>query len=214
MSEQRWGPLAVLGPQEVCRSICFARGSVRGCHQPLCGDGAPCSVAVHPSLCAGASHLPHSAFHHLTPNYFTLWDHKPPEIGGLLNCISPSIHRTRQVLHKACLISFKIMCLLFLPGALIFLFKSQHPLNLSVNVLCSLQASSQRKALLASRLEKLNKRSLVQAHSLAPGETHLSRHPQLKSPHCCPARSQPSVQRGRATLFSFFFGCAVQHVRS
>lgn len=179
----------VLGPQEVCRSIFSDRGSVRGCCQPLCGDGTRCSVTVHLSLCSGASHLPHSAFHHLTPNYFTLWDHNPPEIGDLLNCIFPSIHGTWQVLHKACLISFKIMCLLFLPGTLIFLFKSQHPLNLSVNVLCSLQASFWRKALLASRLGKLNERSLVQAHSWAPGETHPNLHPQLKSPHCCPARS-------------------------
>lgn len=75
-------------------------------------------------------------------NYFTRRDHKAPEIGDLLNFIFPSIHCTWQVLNEAYLINFRIMYLLLLPSALIFLFKSQHPLNLSVNILCSLQASS------------------------------------------------------------------------
>lgn len=109
----------------------------------------PVSSTVRTAFSMLCKYVPKPAFGHLSPppyvlpfisslaNFFTLWDHKTPEIRDLLNFIFPLIHCTWKVLNKPYLISFKIMCL-FLPGALFFLFKPQHPLNPSVNVLCSL----------------------------------------------------------------------------
>lgn len=84
-------------------------------------------------------HVP--PFISLLANFSTLRDHKPHEIRDLLNFMFPSIYlfHTWQVINKTYLINYKIMYLLLLPGALFFLFKSQHLLNHSVNVLCSLQ---------------------------------------------------------------------------
>lgn len=127
--------------QSIC-SYC-QKCSVRGCQSALRGDCLSCSMMVNLRLCSGAVPLPMfclSLAHSQTTSPSGIIN--PPEIGDLLNFIFPSIHCTWQVLNKAYLINFRIMYLLLLPGALIFLFKSQHPLNLSVNILCSLQASS------------------------------------------------------------------------
>lgn len=50
--------------------------------------------------------FPWSTFHLLVANFFTVWDHKPPELGDLLKSVFPSMHCLWQVLNKTCLMNF------------------------------------------------------------------------------------------------------------
>lgn len=52
------------------------------------------------------SPFPWSTFHLLVANFFTVWDHKPPELGDLLKSVFPSMHCLWQVLNKTCLMNF------------------------------------------------------------------------------------------------------------
>ena len=88
--------------------------------QSYCGN---CLLHT-PYLCTwGCAWAPQYPLHQLA-NFYILWDHEPPESGDFLNFIFPSLHCTWQVLNKAYLINFEIMCFLLLSGALIVLFKS------------------------------------------------------------------------------------------
>lgn len=109
---------------------------------------------------------PHSTFFQLTHKLHYPPGSQNPAIRDLLNFIFPSMHYTWQVPNKIHLINFKIMWLLFLPGALLFLFKSLHPLKHCKNILSLYGTlSSMTKA----QLWPLSKRSFVQGtHQQGP----------------------------------------------